>query len=141
MPVAKFHLSETLISKESARQILQQASAIYAEVLDSPIERTRVFISSYNPDYVAVGGEVCSDSEAVMAFFEFIVLEGRPLAQRTAIGEQFTQLLCNILNIDRSLVRGYCSLVRPEDWYIAGNPASAIRKAEVDARKQEQANG
>lgn len=141
MPVAKFHLSETLITQTSARQILQQASAIYAEVLDSPIERTRVFISSYNPDYVAVGGEVCADSETIMAFFEFIVLEGRPLAQRTALGEQFTRLLCDTLNIDRSLIRGYCSLVKPEDWYIAGAPASAVRKAEVDARKQGQGNG
>ena len=31
MPVAKFHLSEELITKESARQILQQASVIYAD--------------------------------------------------------------------------------------------------------------
>lgn len=141
MPVAKFHLSEKLITKESARQILQQASAIYADVLDSPIERTRVFINSYNPDYVAVGGEVCADSANVVAFFEFIVLDGRTQEQRTAIGEQFTLLLCDTLGVDRSLIRGYCSLVRPEDWYISGNPASAVRKAEVDTRRQEQGNG
>lgn len=141
MPIATFHISEELITKESSAKILEQASAIYAQVLDSPIERTRVFINSYPAGSVAVGGQVCSESENMAVFFEFIVLEGRPFEQRARIGERFTALLSDVLALDASLIRGRCSLVKPEDWYIAGSPASETRKLEVAARRQERSDG
>ncbi len=141
MPIATFHISEALLTAESSARILEQASAIYAQELDSPVERTRVFINRYQAGSVAVGGQVCSASGSPAAFFEFIVLEGRPFAQRKQIAERFTALLSDVLAVDAAAIRGRCSQVKPEDWFIAGAPASEIRKREVEARQQEKAHG
>ena len=49
--------------------------------------------------------------------------------QRLLVG--FTNLLVEILGVDRALVRGQCKRVAPEEWSIGGTPASEQRAAEI----------
>ena len=81
-----------------------------------------------------VAGELAAVNKVHAPFFEFIVLEGRSLAQRQRLLKDFTELLVEVLGVRREHVRGACRLVRPEDWAIGGEPASALRKDEIAAR-------
>jgi len=64
-----------------------------------------------------------------------IVLAGRPLAQRHALLEAFTDLLVEHLGAERSLIRGRAIEVDPDDWSIGGVAASTARRAEISARE------
>lgn len=131
MPVVNFHLVEGHCSAEQKVRLLQGASQLYSRVLQSPLERVRAFITAHAPDEFAVAGEVNSLSAP---FFEFIVLEGRPLDERQALLSGFTELLVEILAVERSRVRGRCIRVEPQDWCIGGQGADVLRKQEIRAR-------
>ena len=134
MPVVNFHLLEGASSPGQDEQLLLSACRIYAEVLGAPMDRVRAFITSHSPTRFAVAGELAAVNKVHAPFFEFIVLEGRPLAQRQRLLKGFTELLVEVLGVRREHVRGACRLVRPEDWAIGGEPASALRKDEIAAR-------
>ena len=65
-------------------------------------------------------------------YFEFSVLDGRPLDQRQRLLGGFTELMVEILEVDRALVRGQCKRVSPEEWSIGGQPASELRAADIE---------
>lgn len=134
MPIVNFHLVAGSSTPEQDERLLRRASVLYAEVLDSPIERVRAFITSHDPEQSAVAGELVSVGAQHAPFFEFIVLEGRPLEQRHRLIAAFTDLLVEVLGVRREAVRGCCRRVDPEDWGIGGQPASALRSKEIDAR-------
>ena len=134
MPIVKFHLVDKDISDEQIEAVVEKATAIYADVLDSPIDRIRVFIELFAPNLVGVGGKLVSKGGKNAPFFEFIMMKGRSLEQRSAIAEQFTAMLADVLEVNRADIRGNCYTVEPENWSIAGSLASEIRKAEIDAR-------
>ena len=56
------------------------------------------------------------------------------LDQRHRLLAGFTDLLVETLAVRRDLVRGSCRRVEPQDWAIGGEPASVLRKDEVEAR-------
>ena len=120
---------------EQLDEFMQEASELYAAALECPIDRVRVFLDLYEPGHVAVAGRISSESGAGAAYFDFLALEGRPLEQRHKLLEGFTDLLKNLLGIERSVIRGACVNVAPEDWAIAGTPASVARQKEIEARK------
>lgn len=134
MPLVNFQLIEGQHTDEQLRTLLIEASALYARVLDSPIERVRVFINLRPPTLVAVAGVPVVDNVACAPFFDCIVLAGRSLAQRHQLLAGFTDLLVNILGAERGLIRGVCRPVDPENWGIGGVPASVQRAAEIEAR-------
>lgn len=134
MPIAHFHLVDGVYTAEQRRRLLTAASRCYAEVLDSPIDRVRVFIVGYPADNVATAGAVVADGAAPAPYFTALVLAGRDLEQRHRLAEVFTDLIVEILEVPRSLVRGQISEVAPTNWYIAGQPAAAVRAAETAAR-------
>ena len=119
--------------------MIEQATQIYAEVLDSPVDRIRVFVDLHAPNLIGVGGKLVSKGGKNAPFFEFIVMKGRSLEQRQAIAEQFTNILAVTLKVDKADIRGNCYTVEPENWSIAGSLASEIRKAEIEARAQASA--
>lgn len=141
MPIVNFHLVAGLTSADQDRRLLEAASRLYAEVLDSPLERVRAFITPHPPGQFAVAGAVVSDGGPHAPYFDFIVLEGRPLEQRQRLLAGFTDLLVEILGVRRELVRGSCRRVEPQDWAIGGVPASALRRDEIAARAAQQAEG
>lgn len=134
MPILHFHLAEGCHSDAQIGALLKQASQAYAQVLDSPIDRVRVFAQLYKPQHVAVAGALLSEGRAPAPFFEFLVLEGRPLDQSQQLLTVFTDLLVETLGVARSGVRGICKPVPPAMWGIAGTPASLVRAGEIEAR-------
>lgn len=131
MPIVHFHLPAGAFTVDQLQGLLVEGSAAYARILDSPIERVRAFIVHYEPNLVAVGGRV-ADSAA--PYFTAIVLAGRAVEQRHALLTAFTDLIVDTLGVERSGVRGQIVEVAPENWGIAGVPASGARAAEIAAR-------
>ncbi|WP_066903593.1 tautomerase family protein [Millisia brevis] len=136
MPVAQFHLPSAAFDPERRRELLVRASAGYARILDSPIERVRVLLVDYPPADIAVGGVVGSEPgpETAAPYFTAVVLAGRPAQQRAELLGHFTDLLVEILGVDRSGVRGRIIEVEPDNWGIAGTPAARVRSEEIARR-------
>jgi phenylpyruvate tautomerase PptA (4-oxalocrotonate tautomerase family) len=134
MPILEYHLAQGQHSDAQIGALLTASSRLYADTLGSPIERVRVLATLHAPQHVAVGGQLLSEGGMVAPHFHFLVLEGRPLDQCHALIAGFTELLVQHLGVARQLVRGGCWPIPPQDWGIAGIPASATRAAEIQAR-------
>ena len=74
------------------------------------------------------------DSGVDAPYFTAIVLAGRPAAQRQALLEALTAVIVDALGVAPDAVRGQIVEVLPENWGIAGRPASAVRSGEIAAR-------
>lgn len=133
MPIVHFHLVEGTATREREAELLRRASALYAEVLESPIERVRAFIHTFPPTRAAVGGVLVADGGSAAPFFEFLVLEGRPLEQRQALLTGFTDLIAEILDVEKSLIRGRCKRVMGEEWSIGGRIAAELRADHIQS--------
>lgn len=133
MPIVHFHIVEGQTTSAQEEVLLIGASRLYAEALQCPMDRVRAFIQTYPPTRCAVAGQTVAAGGPHAPYFEFLVLEGRPLSQRQRLLSGFTDLLVDILKVDRSLVRGHCKRVQPDEWAIAGAPASKVRKADIGA--------
>ncbi|MDX1725533.1 MAG: tautomerase family protein [Pseudomonas sp.] len=134
MPVVNFHLMEGHCSAEQKVRLLKAASQLYSKVLRSPMERVRAFITLHAADEFAVAGDTANANGLHAPYFDFIVLEGRPLDERQQLMAGFTTLLVDILAVDRSFVRGRCIRVEPQDWSIGGLGADVLREQEISAR-------
>lgn len=140
MPVVNFHIVEGMSTAEQEERLLRGASRLYAEVLKAPLERVRAFITLHRPNHFAVAGEVVAKGRLHAPYFDFIVLEGRPLEERHRLLSGFTDLLVETLGVRRDLVRGSCRRVEPFDWGIGGEPANVLRQDEVEARARAAGN-
>ena len=136
MPILNFHLVENQYTQEQHETLLLESSRFFAEVLRSPIERVRAFITLYRPELAAVGGEIVRINPQQAPYFTVIVLEGRPLEERQRLLAGFTDIVVDVLKVRRELVRGGITLIHPENWAIGGQPASQLRQAEVRARAE-----
>lgn len=136
MPILEYHLAEDCYSDEQLRELLESSSQLYAKVLACPIDRVRVFISFYKKQYVAVAGKLMTEGGVEAPYFHFLVLEGRPLDSCHDLLTGFTDLVVDILNVERSWVRGGCWSIPPQYWAIGGQPASLMRAAEIKARAE-----
>lgn len=136
MPILNIKLARDAYSPSQLETLLVQASELYARVLESPIERVRVFIDLLDPGAMAVGGRVVSRGAARAPFFEVMVLAGRPPEQKLRLMEELTGLLETVLGVERKHIRGLCRSVDPDDWCIAGSPASVQRAGEIRARRE-----
>lgn len=137
MPILEYHLPENTYTEAQCERLLLDSTRHYAAVLKSPLERIRVLIHQHKPSMVAVGGQLLSKGGAVAPFFYFLVLEGRPEAERQALLAGFTDLVVDVLGVERALVRGGCWPIPPQDWAIGGVPASVLRAGEVQSRIEE----
>jgi phenylpyruvate tautomerase PptA (4-oxalocrotonate tautomerase family) len=134
VPIVTFHLTDGVNTSEAMQRLLVEASHLYAKALDSPIERVRAFVDLHPAGLVAVAGELVSDTPRNAPYFEFLMLAGRPLEQRHDLMRRFTDLLVDVLGAPRELVRGKAIVLDPDDWAIAGEPASVRRASEIAAR-------
>lgn len=140
MPVVNFHLTQGCFTESQARELLLASAELYAQVLDAPMERIRAFITPHSANHCLVLGDTVDNNGMHAPYFEFIVFEGRSLEQRHYLLRCFTDLLSRILGVDKSLVRGSCRRVSPEDWGIGGVPASTLRQKEIQERAQSEQN-
>jgi 4-oxalocrotonate tautomerase len=83
---------------------------------------------------MAVAGELLSDGGVEAPYFHFLVLEGRPIEQCNQLLAGFTDLVVELLKVDRSWVRGGCWPIPPQYWAIGGQSASLMRANEIKAR-------
>ncbi|WP_068804269.1 tautomerase family protein [Thauera phenolivorans] len=134
MPILHFHLAEGHYATEQHERLLTEASRFFADVLRCPIDRVRAFIHLYRPELTAVGGVPVSREGTRAPYFSFIVMEGRPLEERHRLLAGFTDIVADVLGVERSLVRGGIVPVQPENWSIGGEPASVRRRDEIAAR-------
>jgi len=116
------------------RELLTRTAELFAEITESPIERIRTEVLELAHDAFAVGGIPIADSGELAPFIAVEVLAGRPLAQHTALIERVSPLVADILGarLDRTRLR--ITEIQPEDWGIAGVPAAAARRDEIEAR-------
>ena len=116
------------------RELLTRTAELFAEITESPIERIRTEVLELSPDSFAVGGAPISESGELAPFIAVEVLAGRPLAQHTALIERVSPLVAEILGarLDRTRLR--ITEIQPEDWGIAGVPAAAARRDEIETR-------
>lgn len=135
MPILNIHLVRNQHPEKKIEELLLSCSELFAEGLRCPISRVRVFVTEHLPQHCCIGGNLVRETGVKAPYFSFIVLEGRSLEDRQMLLAGFTDLIVNILDVDRSLVRGGIVPVAPEDWSIAGLPASIIRQAEIEARQ------
>jgi phenylpyruvate tautomerase PptA (4-oxalocrotonate tautomerase family) len=131
VPIIHFHIAGGHATEAQEERLLVGASQLYAEILQSPIERVRAFLHVYPPARCAAGGMLINRSSRQAPYFEFSVLDGRPLDQRQRLLRAFTDLIVDILGVDRALVRGQCKRVAAEDWSIGGELASEKRAVEI----------
>jgi phenylpyruvate tautomerase PptA (4-oxalocrotonate tautomerase family) len=134
MPIVEYRLVAGRHDDADIDILLRRSCALLAEVLDTPIDRTRAFAHEVRPGLASVGGEAVRRGVDEAPFFSFFLLDGRPLEQRQVLLAGFTDLLVECLGADRERVRGCVIIVSPDDWAIAGVPASQARRAEVGAR-------
>ena len=134
MPVLQYMLVQGQQSDEQIAELLIESSRLFAEVLEAPIDRVRVSAQMVQPQHIAVGGRLVSAGVPNTPYFEFVVLEGRPMAHRHRLLEGFTTLLVDKLGVDRAGVRGSCWAVDPAQWSIGGTLASVMRAKEISAR-------
>jgi phenylpyruvate tautomerase PptA (4-oxalocrotonate tautomerase family) len=134
MPVVNFHLISQQSTPSQEERLLKEAAKLYSEVLKSPMERVRAFITVHAAEQFVVAGDLASNNGLHAPYFDFIVLEGRPQEERHRLMAGFTDLLVDILGVPRDLVRGSCRRIEPEDWSIGGVAASELRANEIKAR-------
>ncbi|GLZ44340.1 hypothetical protein Acsp06_05250 [Actinomycetospora sp. NBRC 106375] len=131
MPILEVHLVEGDHTAAEHQRLLERLSSRYAEVLASPIERVRAYLTLHAPEHWAVGGET---GGAPAPYFTAIVLEGRPVEQRHRLLADVTDIVVDVLGAARERVRGRIIQVPPDDWAIGGVPASGARRDEIAAR-------
>lgn len=134
MPILNITLVEGQQEQAQIDALMLRCSEFYAELLGAPIERVRVFVNVLPIGQACIGGVLSSAGAPTAPFFSGLALEGRPIEDRHGILTGITDLLVEIIGCDRAWVRGMVHVVNPENWGIAGVPASVARKAEIDAR-------
>ncbi len=135
MPILNIHLVAGQHAPEKIESLLLKCSELFAEVLKCPVERIRTWVTERAPRQVCIGGKLATEAEPA-PFFSFYVLEGRSLEDRQRLLAGFVDLIADVLAVDRSRIRGCVERIEPEDWTIGGTPASVVRQAEIEARRQ-----
>jgi 4-oxalocrotonate tautomerase family enzyme len=134
MPYLRIELAEG-VSPETRRELLRRTAERFAEITESPIERVRTLVVELPRDAFAVGGVPIEDSGLQAPFVTIDVLAGRPPEQHRALIEQISPLVADIVGCPLDRVRTVVVEVPPDLWGIAGVPAAAARRAEIDARR------
>lgn len=134
MPILEYHLADNCYSDSQIKELLVSSSHLYAKVLACPLDRVRVFVNFYQKKHMAVAGELMSEGGMEAPYFHFLVLEGRPIEQCHQLLEGFTDLVVELLKVDRSWVRGGCWPIPAQYWAIGGQSASLMRANEIKAR-------
>ncbi|MDE2618932.1 MAG: tautomerase family protein [Sphingomonadales bacterium] len=139
MPIVQFHLVTEAYPAEAISALLVEAShafaaALYPDMAVVPVERVRALVHAVAPGHAAVGGRMVSAGATPAPFFTCLTIAGRPRSQLDAMIRTLTDLVVEHLGCERALVRGMVIPIDSADWYIAGEPASAVRGTELARR-------
>ncbi|MBS7668976.1 tautomerase family protein [Croceicoccus gelatinilyticus] len=139
MPVVQFNLVKDRYPREAIHALLDDVSEFYAATLypdaeKPPVERVRAFVNQVEPDLWATGGRLVSEGGQDSPYFVCLVMTGRTIEQHHALIEGFTARIVRHLGCPQDVVRGQVVPIEPDNWGIAGVPASVVRRAEIEAR-------
>ena len=132
MPILEVHLVEGMHTPAQHSELLSAMSTRYAELLGWPLDGVRAWVTLHRPELWATAGTPASGRSA--PYFTAMVLEGRPAEQRRRLLGAFTDIVVDVLGVDRRLVHGRIIPVHPEDWATGGVPAAAARRGDPRAR-------
>lgn len=134
MPITVLYLPCDDYSDEQIAEVANAVCLAKANVLESPIDRIRVFVNDMPMRHVSIGGQMANIDRKVAPFYETYLLEGRPASQQAAVLAAIADLLAAHLSVDISNIRGLCHMVPPSRWAIGGVPAASIRAGEIAQR-------
>lgn len=138
MPILNVQLNTSCYAQTALADFMQKATAVFAETLEAPTDRIRVYLHDVPPQHMLIGGKAPDAVGGDAPFFQFYLLAGRPPEHRDALLVAFTDLLVECLGVERSVIRGFCSHIDPNDWSVAGVPAGQKRAQEIAARAQSE---
>jgi phenylpyruvate tautomerase PptA (4-oxalocrotonate tautomerase family) len=127
MPVLEVHLVEGLHTSAQHAELLVAMSTRYAEVTDMPLDRVRAHLTLHRPELWANGG-IPADGRSA-PYFTAVVFADRPADLRRRLLGALTDMLVDVLGVDRRLVHGEIVPVQPGDWATGGVSAAAARRA------------
>ena len=134
MPIVEYRIPAGHYSEEAVATLLRKSCALFADVLECPIDRVRAVAHEVSPVAMCVAGIMMSEGAVAAPYFTFFLLDGRPEELRHRLLAGFTDVIVECLGVERGLVRGAVTIVAPTNWAIAGVPASVARADEVAAR-------
>ncbi|HLU57323.1 MAG TPA: 4-oxalocrotonate tautomerase [Pseudonocardia sp.] len=125
MPVLEVHLVEGLHTPSQHAELLVAMSTRYAEVTGVPRDRVRAHVTLHRPELWANGG-IPADGRSA-PYFTAVVFADQPAEVRRRLLGALTDLIVDVLGVDRRLVHGEAIPVQPDDWAIGGVSAAARR--------------
>ncbi len=141
MPVANIHVLAGH-PRPVLKQLLREASATFARVIEAPPDRLQVWITEVDPALYAIAGEPADEvlehtprGQAEIPLVRMALMEGRPVEMLHRVMAEMSAVVARHLGGDPQRVRVMIDPVHPDRWAIGGVPASAARAAELAARK------
>lgn len=130
MPILEVHLVEGAHTSLQQSELLTAISTRYAEVLEVPRDDVRAYLTLHRPELWATGSIPASGRSA--PYFTAVVLADRPVELRRRLLGALTDLLVDVLGVDRRLVHGRIIPVQPEDISVGG--VRAGRRGQLSSR-------
>ena len=124
------------VDPELKRQLLARSAELFAEIIESPVDRIRTQVHELPADSFAVGGVPIAESGVQAPFITLDVLEGRPITQHTELIERVSRLVAELVGVPLERVRLRVNEVKPSGWGIGGMPATELRQQEIASRQQ-----
>jgi phenylpyruvate tautomerase PptA (4-oxalocrotonate tautomerase family) len=124
MPVLGVHLVQGMHTPAQHAELLVAMSTRYAEVTEVPLERVRAYVTLHRPELWANGG-IPADGRSA-PYFTAAVFTDRPADVRRRLLGALTDLVVDVLGVDRRLVHGEVVPVRTEDWVVGGAAARRV---------------
>ena len=131
MPMLQIDLMEGHPAQVHAT-LVQRCTALFAEIVVSPIERFRALVNVVPRDQWALGGVVAA--ERISPLIRIHLIEGRPLEMLHRLMAEMSALVAEILDIPLANTRVLITEFPGTHWGIGGIPASSARAAEIAAR-------
>jgi phenylpyruvate tautomerase PptA (4-oxalocrotonate tautomerase family) len=122
MPILGVHLVEGMHTPSQHAELLVAMSRRYAEVTEVPLDRVRAHVTLHRPELWANGG-IPADGRSA-PYFMAVLLADRPAELRRRLLGALTDLLVDVLGVDRRLVHGEIVPVQPDDWAVGGVSAT-----------------
>ena len=145
MPIANIHVLAGH-PRPVLQQLLREASATLARVIESPIDRLQVWITEIDPELYAIAGEPADEvlehtprGEAEIPLIRMALMEGRSVQTLHRVMADLSEVTARVLGGDPQRVRVQIDHIHPDRWAIGGVPASKARAAELAARAASQA--
>jgi 4-oxalocrotonate tautomerase family enzyme len=131
MPLLQIDLMEGH-SEEVHRQLIERCTALYAEIVMTPIERFRSTVNVIPATQWGLGGVVAP--ERVSPLIRISLMEGRPMEVMHRLLAEISALVAEILSIPIENTRVLITEIPITHWGNAGVPASVTRAADIAAK-------